>query len=153
MEKAPLVQRNWFVILMLIICFPVGLYLMWKQRKWDKNTRVVITISWIVYVVLSACFYGKLGVFKDPFGVFKIWIMTITMFLHGSSMYYYSLCAFYVVCFVISVLLFVWIGGLLGLYLMWHKREQIKWPLWVCSVITTLVSPLILFCMMWWSNI
>ena len=30
-----LYEKNWFVVLMLILFFPVGLYLMWKHTKWN----------------------------------------------------------------------------------------------------------------------
>lgn len=36
-------QKNWFIILMLIIFFPVGLLLMWKFASWNKMTKWIIT--------------------------------------------------------------------------------------------------------------
>ena len=37
-------EKNWFIILMLIIFFPIGLYLMWKNAKWNKIIKIIITI-------------------------------------------------------------------------------------------------------------
>lgn len=37
-------QQGWFVILMLIVFTPVGLYLMWKYRSFDKGVRVIVSV-------------------------------------------------------------------------------------------------------------
>lgn len=42
-EKVPLRKRNWFIILLLVIFFPVGLYLMWKHASWGKTAKWVVT--------------------------------------------------------------------------------------------------------------
>lgn len=42
-EKVPLRKRNWFIILFLIIFFPVGLYLMWRHADWNKTAKWVVT--------------------------------------------------------------------------------------------------------------
>lgn len=36
-------QKNWFIILMLIIFFPVGLILMWKYAAWNKIAKWIVT--------------------------------------------------------------------------------------------------------------
>ena len=38
-------------VLLLIIFFPVGLYLMWKNGIWSKTARIVITLFFILLVV------------------------------------------------------------------------------------------------------
>lgn len=42
-EKVPLRKRNWFIILLLIIFFPVGLYLMWRHANWSNIAKWVVT--------------------------------------------------------------------------------------------------------------
>ena len=42
-EKVPLRKRNWFIILFLIIFFPVGLYLMWKHASWGNTAKWIVT--------------------------------------------------------------------------------------------------------------
>ena len=44
-------EKDWFVILMLILCFPVGLFLMWKYSKWPSVAKIVVTIVIAVIVV------------------------------------------------------------------------------------------------------
>lgn len=36
-------KEDWFVILMLILLFPVGIVLMWHYEKFTKDIRLVIT--------------------------------------------------------------------------------------------------------------
>ena len=42
--KEKFYKKTWFIILMLIIFFPVGLFLMWKFSKWNKVAKIIITI-------------------------------------------------------------------------------------------------------------
>ena len=44
---------NWFVILMLIFIFPVGLFLMWYNKKWTKPARWIVTGLIALAVVIS----------------------------------------------------------------------------------------------------
>lgn len=37
-------QRNGFILLFLILFFPVGLYLMWKYGSWSKAGKIVATV-------------------------------------------------------------------------------------------------------------
>ncbi|WP_268222150.1 hypothetical protein [Staphylococcus ureilyticus] len=46
-------KTNWFVILMLIFIFPLGLFLMWYFKKWNKTTRWVVTAVVILFVLIS----------------------------------------------------------------------------------------------------
>lgn len=46
-------QRNWFVILMLILFFPVGLFLMWKYANWRNYAKIIITVAIALLVVVS----------------------------------------------------------------------------------------------------
>ena len=46
-------EKDWFVILMLILFFPVGLFLMWKYSKWHKTEKIIISVFFAVMVIFS----------------------------------------------------------------------------------------------------
>ena len=47
--KMPFYSRTWFIILVTFCCcFPLGIFLMWKYKKFNKPTRIVITLLFIV---------------------------------------------------------------------------------------------------------
>ena len=46
-------QKNWFVILMLILFFPVGLFLMWKYANWRNYAKIIVTVAIALLVVVS----------------------------------------------------------------------------------------------------
>ncbi len=48
-------QKPTGVIILIIFCFPIGLYLMWKNELWTKQTRWIVTIS----AVLALANAGK----------------------------------------------------------------------------------------------
>lgn len=50
-RKGEFYEENWFVILMLILLFPLGLVLMWHYESFTKDTRIAVT------AVLGAVFY------------------------------------------------------------------------------------------------
>ncbi|MBQ6600607.1 MAG: DUF4236 domain-containing protein [Clostridia bacterium] len=52
-------QKSWFAILMLILFFPAGVYLMWKHTNWNKIIKIVITVFFAF--VLLAAFQGDEG--------------------------------------------------------------------------------------------
>lgn len=52
-ENSKFYQRTWFTILMLIVFFPVGLYLMWKYNKFPFVIRVVVSVFFGLMVVSS----------------------------------------------------------------------------------------------------
>lgn len=49
-------QKTWFIILMLIFVWPVGLFLMWKYTAWNKILKGVITVFlvWLAYGMITA---------------------------------------------------------------------------------------------------
>lgn len=51
-------KSTWFTILMLVIFFPVGLFLMWKYMNWKTWVKVVITVAIALIVI------GNMG--KSP---------------------------------------------------------------------------------------
>lgn len=53
--KKPLGTRSWFVILWLILFWPIGLYLMWKHKKeWLVAIKVIITIALAFLLIIEA---------------------------------------------------------------------------------------------------
>ena len=47
--KMPFYSRTWFIILVTFCCcFPLGIFLMWKYKKFNKPTRIVITLLFII---------------------------------------------------------------------------------------------------------
>jgi hypothetical protein len=45
-----IISKTWFTCLMLYLFFPIGLYLMWKYKKFNYTVRVVISV---IFAVLS----------------------------------------------------------------------------------------------------
>lgn len=43
-KKEGVSSKTWFVVLFLIIFWPVGLYLMWSRKKFSKAARIIVTI-------------------------------------------------------------------------------------------------------------
>lgn len=43
-----------WVVLWLVLFFPVGLYLLWARADWDKNVKWIITAALAVLVLLTA---------------------------------------------------------------------------------------------------
>ena len=46
-------EKDWFVILMLILFFPAGLFLIWKYSKWPRVAKIIVTIVIAILAVLS----------------------------------------------------------------------------------------------------
>ncbi|MGG3803121.1 hypothetical protein [Metabacillus fastidiosus] len=53
MENQRLREKTWFIVLMLFIFFPVGLYLMWKYANWNKIAKVIVTVVIILSIILG----------------------------------------------------------------------------------------------------
>ena len=52
--KAPFYQSTWFVILMMFCCcFPVGLFLMWRYKKFNQPVRIVLTSFFAIMFILG----------------------------------------------------------------------------------------------------
>lgn len=50
----PFYQKTWFVILMMFCCcFPVGLFLMWKYKKFNKPVRIIISSFFALCFVIG----------------------------------------------------------------------------------------------------
>ena len=53
-EKTPFYQTTWFILLMMFCCcFPVGLFLMWKYKKFHIGVRIAFTSFFILLFLIS----------------------------------------------------------------------------------------------------
>lgn len=51
-------EKTWFIIVMLIVFFPVGLFLMWKFSTWNKVVKIIISVFFGL-VIISSLFGGS----------------------------------------------------------------------------------------------
>lgn len=49
-------KRSWGIIIMLIIFFPIGLYLMWKHSNWNKYIKIGVSV--IIGIISIAAILG-----------------------------------------------------------------------------------------------
>ncbi|MFZ3172087.1 MAG: hypothetical protein WA118_08915 [Carboxydocellales bacterium] len=47
-------QKTWFIVIMLIFLFPAGLILMWWNKKFSNNVRIIITVMFGIFIILSS---------------------------------------------------------------------------------------------------
>lgn len=45
-------NRKWFIIVILLLVPPIGLYFMWKNKIFSKLTRIIITIIVALFFVV-----------------------------------------------------------------------------------------------------
>lgn len=46
-------QKSWGIILMLILFFPVGIFLMWKYSDWNKIIKIIITAILAMFFLIG----------------------------------------------------------------------------------------------------
>lgn len=44
MTRKKFYEKTWFVVLMLIVFWPVGVFLMWRYTEWNKPVKVAISV-------------------------------------------------------------------------------------------------------------
>ncbi len=68
--KEPFYAQSWFVVLMMFCCcFPVGLFLMWKYKKFSKPVRIGLTVFFaIAFIIGVAKGPNASGTVSDPAG-------------------------------------------------------------------------------------
>lgn len=55
----PFYSKTWFILLMMCCCcFPIGLFLMWKYKKFNKPVRIIVTAFFVICFFLGV--YGNL---------------------------------------------------------------------------------------------
>lgn len=50
-QKTPFYQKSWFIVLTLIIFFPVGLILMWMHTSWNKPVKIIVTVFFCLIAI------------------------------------------------------------------------------------------------------
>ncbi len=53
-----ILNSKFWTILFLIIFFPVGIWLMWKNEHFPKAVRVIITLFFLIAILFKACGNG-----------------------------------------------------------------------------------------------
>jgi predicted membrane channel-forming protein YqfA (hemolysin III family) len=44
MEKQKIYEKTWFIILMLFLLAPVGIILLWREKKFNNIVRIILSI-------------------------------------------------------------------------------------------------------------
>lgn len=44
-EDLKFYQRDWFIVMMLFLCLPIGVFFLWYYKKRDKFTSILLTIA------------------------------------------------------------------------------------------------------------
>lgn len=52
-KREKIYQKTWFIVICLIVIFPVGIFLMWKYRKFNKVIRIIVSIA---IIFIFGCF-------------------------------------------------------------------------------------------------
>lgn len=53
-KQIKIYQKNWFILLMLFLFFPVGLFLLWKYSTYKKRAKLIITAIVASIVIFGA---------------------------------------------------------------------------------------------------
>ncbi|MGG3890086.1 excalibur calcium-binding domain-containing protein [Metabacillus fastidiosus] len=53
MENQRLREKTWFIVLMLFIFFPVGLFLMWRYANWNRIAKSIVTGVIILFIIMG----------------------------------------------------------------------------------------------------
>lgn len=51
--KTKLTENNNFIIAMLVLFFPIGLYFMWKNAQWSKRSKIIVTAIFGVLTIAT----------------------------------------------------------------------------------------------------
>lgn len=54
MEKEKLYKRSWFLWLMLIFIPPIGIILLWVNKKYSKVIRIILTVIFLIWLIIYA---------------------------------------------------------------------------------------------------
>lgn len=64
MEKVPFYKSEWFMWLILVLFFPVGLIMLWAQKRYVLSLRVALTVVCFLYGGIF--FFYAIGVESPP---------------------------------------------------------------------------------------
>lgn len=66
-QKEPVTHRTWFVILFLLIFWPLGLFFMWRAKKFNKVARIIITAVIGILFIINIIGLVALGNASDDY--------------------------------------------------------------------------------------
>lgn len=46
-------EKHWFMWLWMVLCFPVGIFLLWKFSRYDIKVKAGVTLLWVAFVVYN----------------------------------------------------------------------------------------------------
>lgn len=52
LDEDKITNKKWFIITILLLVPPMGLYFMWKNKIFSKLTRIIITIIVALFLVV-----------------------------------------------------------------------------------------------------
>jgi len=59
-KKESIISKTWFVLLMMLFCcFPFGVFLMWKYKKFNKPIRIIITSFFTICFIFAVAHIGN----------------------------------------------------------------------------------------------
>ena len=44
-DNVKIYQKTWFIVLMLFLIAPVGIFLTWKYSNFEKNIKIIVTVA------------------------------------------------------------------------------------------------------------
>lgn len=53
-NNSPFYSKNWFILIMLFFFAPLGIFLLWRRKKWSKALKIILTalsLYWFMFVV------------------------------------------------------------------------------------------------------
>lgn len=53
-NNSPFYTKNWFVLIMLFFFAPLGIFLLWRRKKWSKALKIILTavsLYWFMFVI------------------------------------------------------------------------------------------------------
>lgn len=76
-EKAentlPFYTKNWFILIMLFFFAPLGIFLLWRRKKWSKALKIILTalsLYWFMFVIFVDFPYAPESGSSDTTGSF-----------------------------------------------------------------------------------
>ena len=64
----PFYTKNWFVLIMLFFFAPLGIFLLWRRKKWSKALKIILTalsLYWFMFVIFVDFPYAPESVSSD----------------------------------------------------------------------------------------
>lgn len=52
--NSPFYTKNWFILIMLFFFAPLGIFLLWRRKKWSKALKIILTavsLYWFMFVI------------------------------------------------------------------------------------------------------